>query len=84
MFKVHGGCLRKFSTYENLKDVMNRLNIRSDHLIQTFEPRQRRCGVCDELGHNIRTCRFNDDSEPLEIRYIKCYDHSFRENFFDI
>ena len=47
---------RKGSHETIYRDLLRRLTFRSDPIINSFDEKTNRCGICSEYGHNRRTC----------------------------
>ena len=65
---------RKTSNEDNLRDVLRRLNFRSDPIIRAFEEKQKKCGFCYEVGHYKTTCDLRKSDKLAE--YFVQDDHA--------
>lgn len=59
---------RKGSHETIYRDVLRRLTFRSDPIINSFDDKTTRCGVCSEYGHNRRTCEIQ--STGLNAKFV--------------
>lgn len=63
---------RKTTNEDNMKDVLRRLNFRSDPVISTFDEKTSRCSRCGEIGHIKRRCEIQPTGlEAKMATYIK-------------
>ena len=47
---------RTTSNEDNMRDVLRRLNFRSDPVVIFYGEKYYRCGICNEIGYNKRIC----------------------------
>ena len=59
---------RLVSVGMNLTDILTRMTIRSDPMVQYFEP-QVKCKICGGLGHSQISCEYSPDRSGAGMRY---------------